>query len=226
MNIVDNDNSTPLLWACSVKNNVSNVLTLLDLGADVTLTTKNNLSALHVAARDAGREIIECLITHNASVNIFNNDKDTPLMVACSVKNNIDNVLKLLKHGADINLTNSRRASALHFAARNADSEIIECLINHEIPVNLNDGKRNTPLMWACFVENNIKNVQPLISHGADVHTKNRKKVSALHIAARYADSETVDCLINHSISVNIINDVGDTPLMWACIKKNNVKNV
>ena len=55
-----------------------------------------------------------------------NSDNGTPLLCACSVKSNIENVRTLIEHGADINWTTKKSNTALHFAARYVDSEKIE----------------------------------------------------------------------------------------------------
>ena len=226
VNIINNVKMTPLIWACFAKGNIENVRTLLAHGADINMTDKENNSALHFAAKCADSETIKHLINHNISVNIINDDKDTPLMWACFAKGNIENVRTLLAHAADINLTGKENNSALHFAARDADSETIKHLINHNISVNKINDDRDTPLMWACFAKGNIENVRTLLAHGADINMTGRENNSALHFAARDADSETIKYLINHNISVNIINDDSDTPLMWACQAKDNIENV
>ena len=69
--MVNNDNQTPLMWACSIKNNISNVATLLEHGANVHISSKEDgASALHFAAKYSDREVIERLLKFNASVNM------------------------------------------------------------------------------------------------------------------------------------------------------------
>ena len=46
---------------------------------------------------------------------------------------------------------------------------------------------------------------------------------TALHFAARYAKSETIEFSINHNISVNIIDENNDTLLISACSAKDNI---
>ena len=230
VNSVNSDEKTPLMWACEVKNNADNVATLVECGADVNLTTTSisgGFSALHYAAEYGDKEIIEYLLKQNISINIINSDEKTPLISACSAKNNLSNVITLLEHGADVNLTSYHGSSALHYAAKCAGRQEIECLLIHNIGINVTNKNNETPLYWACTSENNIDNVITLLEHGADVNVKNSETgESILHIAARSADSEIIKCLLDRGISVNITDDQNTTPLWTACRQTKNKDNV
>ena len=229
VNSIDSDEKTPLMWACEVKNNVDNVATLVECGADVNLTTTSltdGFSALHYAAEHGDKEIIECLLNH-ISINITNSDEKTPLMSACSTKNNLSNIVTLIEHGADVNLTSCQGSSALHYAAKYSDRKAIECLLNHNIGINVTNKNNETPLYWACTSENNIDNVITLLEHGADVNVKNSETgESILHTAARFADSQIIKCLLDNGLSVNVTDGENKTPLWRACEITKNKDNV
>ena len=84
----------------------------------------------------------------------------------------------------------------------------------------------NTPLIWVCLAKNNVENVRILFTYGSDINFRTIYNDNALHFSARYADSEIIEFLIMHDISVNIFNDDNDTPLAWACSAKGNIENV
>ena len=62
--------------------------------------------------------MIEVLIGKDISVNVIDNDNETPLLWAYCNANNVDNVTALLRHLAYINKTNKTSdASALHLCS-------------------------------------------------------------------------------------------------------------
>ena len=85
-------------------------------------------------------------------------------------KGNIESVRTLLAHGVDIDWTNDCNKSALHFAVRYADNEIIDFLINHKISVRIVNRYNGMPLLSACSTKSNIKNVRTLLENGADIN--------------------------------------------------------
>ena len=229
VNVMDNDNRTPLLWACQKANNVDNVTALLRHEADLNKTNKEyGACALHYAAKFSDKSMIEFLIRKGISVNVIDNDNQTPLLWACCQENNVDNVTALLTHTADINKTNKEYgACALHYAAKFSDKSMIEFLIEKGISVNVMDNDKQTPLLWACYQANNVDNVTVLLTHGADINKTNKEcGAYALHYAAEFSDKSMIEFLIGKGISVNVMDNDNKTPLLWACQKANNVDNV
>ena len=226
VNVIDNNSWTPLMKSVTT-GNVDNVTTLLELGADINMTTDRDVggfSVLHFAAVNGDKDIIECLLNHNISVNMVNKDDETPLMMACSKQNNIDNVITLLDHKADVNMIKDSGRSALHFAAKYADSKVVKCLLDHNISVNVSDRFGETPIQLACEEENSKDKVALLLAYGAETNLTDgadEYRASVLHYAAKHSDSETVKCLLDHNVSVNVVDNCDETPLLWACKEKN-----
>ena len=165
VNVVDNDNKTPLLWACQKPKIIDNVTVLLKHGADINNTNREyGAWVLHYAATGSDASVLEFLIGKRISINVIDTDKYTPLLWACQGPNNIGNVEVLLKHGADINITNREYgACALHYAAMDSDNSMIEFLIGKGILVNVVRNDNKTPLLWECQKPNNIGNVTVLL---------------------------------------------------------------
>lgn len=100
--MLDANGETPLLSA--VKENNMVLATLLrEVGADVTLADHNGWTALHYAAERRNHPMVTFLLEAGADIEATTRFKETPLIVAALVSNNVPMVVLLLQRGADIN---------------------------------------------------------------------------------------------------------------------------
>ena len=201
---------------------------MLRHGADINAINKSGACVLHFAAKFANTSVIEFLLWKGIHVDVKDYDNKTPLLWACQKSSNIDNVLALLKHGADINVINKMsEASALHYAAKFSNVRIIEFMLDKGISVNLMDNDNKTPLLWACNATETVANVKLLLQHGAAISAINKEHgASALHFAALHSDTDMIEFLLSEGISVNKFYNDNETPLLWACQKSDNLRNV
>ncbi len=147
---------------------------------------------------------------------------------------NVEEVKSLLDRGADVDAqhsgdpSNEQGCTALYYASCSGSKEIVELLLQRGADPNIQSRRgRNT-------LSNTIKNnsqdiaqaiVQLLIKYGADV-TIDQK---ILHIAAHYANAETVELLIEAGANINFYSRFGyggiyeGTPL-YISTKYENVK--
>ena len=228
VNVMDNDNKTPLLWACQKANNVETVTFLLSHGVNINKFDNLGSSALHYAAKFSDKSVIELLLETGMSVNVTDYDNKTPLLWACEKANNLENVTVLLKHSSDINnISEEYGACALHYAAKYSDKSTIEFLIKNDMSVNVMDNDNKTPLLWASENSGNVENVKFLLKHKADINKKNRQNgACALHYAAKFSDKYMIDFLVENGFSANVTDNDNRTPLFWACLKANNFDNL
>ena len=226
VNMVDNSGHTPLMCACCDGDRLDNIKTLIKQGADIHQIDNDGWTALHYAARDAKSEIIEYLLSLGVKVNMVSNIGQTPLMCACYDGGRLDNIKTLIKQGADIHQIDNDGGTALHYAARNAKSEIIEYLLSLGLKVNMVSNSGQTPLMCACRDGGRLDNIKTLIKQGADIHQIDNDGWTALHYAARDAKSEIIEYLLSLGLKVNIVDNSGQTPLMCACRDGDRLDNI
>ena len=188
-------------------------------GADITLVDNDVESALHFALRGSNSEITKYSPLLRMTINMTDNSGRTPLMDTCLEGGHLDNVKIILDYGADINIVDNKGKSALHFAARDSNSKIIEYLILLEITVNMTDINGQTPLMYACMKSGLLDNVIVLLEYGADINLMDNNRESALHLASRDFNSEIIKYLISLEMIVNMTNKKGQTPLIYACME-------
>ena len=222
VNAADDLGLTPLMAA--VKNQfLDAVIFLIDQGADVNLEDSSGLTVLHYATEvsidPSSCLIVKQLIYRGANINaVTNDDKLTPLMLACKNKN-VSVVNCLLQNGANVALTDNNGWTALHFVVDECDdpSEIVRSLLNYGADVNARRIDNETPLLVASrFCDE--ETVTLLIEQGAYVDLQDQKDNTALHNAVRRKSEEIVGTLLNAGAS-NLCNSQGMTPLLLACSK-------
>ncbi|MCE5364983.1 ankyrin repeat domain-containing protein [Pseudomonas anguilliseptica] len=107
----------------------------------------------------------------------------TPLMMAIA-QGDLETAKTLLDLGADPDITNLQKRSALHFAARYANLESCLLLIEYGANLNIQDTRGNTPLIIATSY-GSLEIVEALVSAGADTGIQNALKESALNLSQK-----------------------------------------
>jgi ankyrin repeat protein len=134
---------TPLVYACIHKEIVE---ILLQNGADVNVKDESGKSVLMYAIECQCYEIANLLIEKGADVNVKSISGETALIIATKIKEKSDllsdafgltkafyNYRKLiikllLEKGADVNVKDENGNTALTYALKNQDNEIVELL--------------------------------------------------------------------------------------------------
>ena len=125
-------------------------------------------------------EIVEYLINHGAGLNSFNENKRTPIMLACEKK--FIMVVKLLvSAGAEVDLPTKSGNTCLHYVCSfNFPSfEIAQYLIENCIDINATNARGRSSLMIACK-KGNDDIVRLLLSFGADISLIDKNGQNAL----------------------------------------------
>ncbi|KAL9095257.1 MAG: hypothetical protein Q9165_002513 [Trypethelium subeluteriae] len=82
-------------------------------------------------------------------------------------------------------------------------------------PVSQVDSYGRTPLFWAA-ARGHREVVELLLDHGARINTRDRSKLSALHIAVTGVHKDVVSLLLDRSARMEEKDSYGDTPLTRA----------
>jgi ankyrin repeat protein len=134
---------------------IKTIRILIESGMDITTMRwgENGTNALHVTAADAKTtDLIDVIVeTGKFDINGIDNNGLTPLHHAMNGSVSTTNVPRLIQLGANPSIADKNGVTALHVAARNADSmDLIELLLNTEaVDVNCVDKQGRTPLNCA-----------------------------------------------------------------------------
>lgn len=134
---------------------------------------------------------------------------------------------KELDKGSDINFQRKKDSlSPLMLASSLGKEEFVKILIENKANIDLNDINQNTALLYA-LINNHIDIASILISNGANITVKNKNGFSTLHCCCFHNNTNNkqmhdyqmkiINDIISSDVPVNDTNNVGVTPLIFAC---------
>ena len=130
----------------------------------------------------------------------------------------------LIESGANLEETDSNDRTALMIACQYGLWTIAEILIEAGANVHAIDGSGKTALHLifeslykrSIIGETSLKTIDLLISNGANINAKDFGDNTPLYVAAGSADKNVVEHLIEKKANVNVLNDIGKSPLFSA----------
>lgn len=187
----DEDGFTPLILAVS-RNHVPTIEMLARLGADLDLPTSNGITPLGIALSDGHYYAAKALIDLGAKVDMpSGKEAVTPLMVVAT------------------QITAQTRAA--HITQGPSPIELAQHLIDKGANVNAASKDGVTPLMIAAG-HNNVPMIGVLLRAGADPSLKSSADRTALDIAKKALNQESVGALRFLSRPANPGNSASPRP--------------
>jgi ankyrin repeat protein len=146
-------------------------------------------------------------------------------LVKAAADDDIDAVRAALASKVDPNVRDKdTQATALEYAVRNGNREILQVLLSAKAEVNTRDPQGQTPLMMVSEqVTSDL--VWDLINAGAKVNLRDKEGDTALISAAEINNVDVLRTLLETGAKVNTANEEGQTALMIAAIN-GHVNNV
>jgi hypothetical protein len=146
---------------------------LLKHGANPHIILSNYDTMLMQVIKKGQKKLVRTLLKYECNPNECNESNGkTPLFVAVE-HNDLESFALLLTYGARINFRTNNGSNLLHIAARLGNHELINFLLAHHIPVNVQDAMKNTPLHYAAGSCQYRSVVRHLITQGADCTIQN-----------------------------------------------------
>ena len=148
-------------------------------------------------------------------------EEATEQLLSVAGSTGVEEVTRLIKEGADVNVTDKDRETPLMYAARgNTNPEVLRVLIEGGADVSAVNRNGRTPLMRAARYNSNPEVLRLLIERGADVNAvDNGGWTILMYAAVGNSNPEVLRILIEGGANVNAVDDDKYetwTPLMLA----------
>ena len=103
-------------------------LALIESGANVSVSSNNGTTPLHLAAVNVTDDAAKALVKAGADINARDNNGNTPLLLACK-RSGEKRVRWFLRAGADFNIKNNAGESAAEICAARGFQDALELMI-------------------------------------------------------------------------------------------------
>ena len=144
-------------------------------------------------------------------------EKDKEFLDAV-MSGNSEAALLALNTGAILDWRSKEGMTALHYAAREGKTNLVEILLALGIEVNIKDSYNHTPL-HCTLLFGHADIVRILLTAGADSNAEDCGGSISLHyyVKAKIFDPQLGEILLKAGAKINAQNRAGSTPLHWAC---------
>jgi len=157
----------------------------------------------------------------------------------------VQDVVELIKGGADVNQTGFHQRAPLHVAAIYGHGSVVGQLLQARADVNVKDKDGKTPLDLAyarvevktvlrkhggkhsllyAASKGMVQDVAELIKGGADVNQTGSDQRAPLHVAAVNGHGSVVDQLLQARADVNVKDEDGKTPLDYWNLQRQGLR--
>ena len=141
---------------------------------------------------------------------------DAPVADA-AMRGDVEAVHQLVAEGADVNTPQGDGTTALHWAAENGDTAILEILLYGGANTEAVTRNGEFTALHLASARGMSSTVGMLLEVGADVNRGSATGVTALHFAGSSGSAEAVQVLLRHGADVDSREAVwGQTPLIFA----------
>jgi ankyrin repeat protein/Mg-chelatase subunit ChlD len=212
-----NQRGTTALWIASYKRNMDVAMELLNRGADPNICNRKGDSCLIPAIQMGSDTMVDLLLTAGCRWDLFNRNRDTPVILAC--RNGQATILESLlnKMSSEEEIANalSVRASIDGYDALTASAELNKerCVrVCHRFGAKLEartedncpaEDLRGATALHVAAYYGQISCVQTLVELGADVNAQlTSNGNTALHLAVRKGHGILVGVLL-HSLKAD-----------------------
>ncbi len=170
------------------QDNAYELRRVLQRGFDPNSVGLNSQPALIQALKVDAFKVAEVLMAHpETDINVRSDKGETPLMLA-AIKGQIALCRQLLAREADVNKPGW---APLHYAASAGHTDIVTLLLEHFAYIDAEAPNGSTPLMMAARYGTSDA-VKALLAAGADPALRNAQGLTALDLARRNDNSNTV----------------------------------
>jgi len=225
INVKDEQGNYLLTHAINL-NRLETVKLLIESGAKLDITDKDEKSVLIIPIMYSYLDILEYLLQANRDsvgisiIDIKDRYSKLPLHYAIELKN-IKIIKMLLQYGSNPNTTDKFGHNSLHLAVKTRSYEICKIIIEYINDINAKYNTGETALHIACNLQL-LNIVSLLLEHKINVNAQDYShEGTALHYAVILNNVPMVSMLLKYNSEPNVQDIFGQTPLHY-CISESN----
>ncbi|KAJ5071740.1 ankyrin repeat and protein kinase domain-containing protein [Anaeramoeba ignava] len=209
LNIQDSKGRSFLMLAIK-KHQIETAKLLIKKNSNINLNDKEGNNALHYAIEEEQAEILQNLIEKGIEVKPTA-DKIPPLHLCIKFNKNLGCFKTLLNSGLDVNLTDHKGNTTLHYAVMFSKPKFLSWI--QLISTNIDAFNSNgwTALHLAAG-NGQILSLKFLITKGAKIDCQNDQQKTPLHLASSNRHFECVKLLVNFGADLAIKDLHGKIP--------------
>ncbi|XP_032890224.1 ankyrin-3 isoform X35 [Amblyraja radiata] len=201
---------TPLHIAAHY-GNINVATLLLNRGAAVDFTARNDITPLHVASKRGNANMVKLLLDRGSQIEAKTRDGLTPLH--CAARSGHEQVVEmLLDRGAPILSKTKNGLSPLHMATQGDHLNSVKLLLHHDVPVDDVTNDYLTALHVAAHC-GHYKVAKVLMEKKANPNAKALNGFTPLHIACKKNRIKVMDLLLKYGASIQAVTESGLTPI-------------
>ena len=192
---------------------VDEIKKLLQDGASAEIFDNVEMSPLHFAAFYGDTQVVQLLLKYGANIEAsLKGDQSTALILAVG-QGHISVVQTLLLYKANVNACDGQGLTALMYAVGQGFIEIAEMLVTSGANLEIKGSTQLLTALHFAIITKNLKLVQLLLAHGADVNAQEIHGRTSLEEAFAFKDPEIIKTLILYGADVHSLMKDGVTSL-------------
>ena len=181
---------------------------------DMNVRIRGGEMAVHHAAREGCSDVLDMLIKRGANPDEQDEIGDTPLLLAAK-NGHVDIVQELIRKGVNVNHRNHEGHDAWYYAIEDEDdNSLLQSLIS---ATRGQEKEWRQPLCIAA-ANGRIPKVEFILKMYIDPMSADLEGNTFLHHAAMANQYQVIETF-NSTISINVQNNRGNTPLHIACCR-------
>lgn len=183
---------------------------------DLGLTDMYSDTPLHWAARNGQADVVDSLIIISKTLDINEKNQVTgETALICAVKENHKNIVKILiNNGADKGAQDNTGFSALNWASRRGNKEIIEVLMKDPSSDVSLTGNSNS-LVLAVY-SGDLATVKLFVKEGLPINASDSYGETPLIAAVKIGNIDILEYLIKQGADTQSTDRLGRIPIMLA----------
>jgi cytohesin len=204
------------LWKAYEKNDVTEISTLIEEGADVNSTNDEGNTILHLVVKSRKMDLATLLIDNGADPNVRNKEGNSPLHIAVN-NNRVEMVKMLIEKGADVNLEGKHKSlptqecTPLHIAV--IESSMTKLALARLI--SQDDTNPGIPRRKERSADSD-RIIAILLEAGANPNVKDGDGSTPLMLASKLQNAEGVRILLKAGADYDVWDRYGRSALDWA----------